>query len=141
MTIYKTLEEALKASQEEMEQAAEMTLQNAGDFARKAAVETNLFHVGNNFNQQTKFQSINRYNGFVRTDLDYAQYLEFGNNEKGAYIYPVNGKAFHFIIGGKDIFCKKARTHGPLPYMSDAGDKLEENIENIFTINLNKAIK
>jgi hypothetical protein len=137
--IYNNIEDAVKASVTEIEEAAEKTLQDAGKFARDAALSTDLFHVGGNFRDKTQFHTLDRFNGFLLTDNDYAQFLEYGNNQK-PFITPTNKKCLHFVVGGKDIFTKKVRTHGPLPYMSEAGDQLEEVIDKMFEENLNKTL-
>lgn len=136
--IYKTIEEALEASRKEIEFAAEITLQDAGKFAREAALETDLFHVGANFRQATQFHTLDRFNGYVLTDNDFAQYLEFGNGP--GRIYAKNAKCLHFVVGGKDVFVKSVNSHPPLPFMENAGIATEEAIEGIFTENLNKVL-
>lgn len=134
------ISDAIKKKIAEIESAAEQTLQDAGKFAREEALATDLFKVSESFKDHTQFTTLDKFNGFVRADRPWAQYLEFGNNQKGPFITPVNAKVLHFQIGGRDIFTKKVRTHGPLPFMENAGKKLEDNIEGIFIDNLNKTL-
>ena len=141
MKTYHNLEDAIKDSITEIESAAEKTLQDAGEFAREAAISTDLFKVSSSFKAHTQFHTLDKLNGFVLTDRPWAEYLEFGNNQKGPFIRPVNAKALHFVVGGRDVFTKKVRTHGPLPFMANAGDKLDSEIENIFNRNLEASIK
>jgi hypothetical protein len=139
--IYPNLESAMQDVVKEVEKAAEKTLQDAGEFARQEAINTDLFKVSSSFKAHTQFHTLDKLNGFVLADMPHAQYLEFGNNEKGPFIRPVNAKALHFVVGGRDVFTKKVRSHGPLPFMANAGDKLDSEIENIFNRNLEASIK
>jgi len=85
------------------------------------------------------------YNGmFARTviaDKFYAYWVEFGNNQKGPYIYPKRAKALHFWINGKEIFAKRVRAHGPLPFMRPAGDFARKKAKGIMVKELNKWVK
>ena len=56
----------------------------------------------------------------VLADKDYAGYVEYGNNQRGPYIYPVKAKALHFFVNGTEVFAKRVRSHGPLPFFEQA---------------------
>jgi len=74
----------------------------------------------------------------VLADKDYAGYVEYGNNQKGSYIYPVRAKALHFRINGQEIFAKKVRSHGPLPFMRVARDFAEKEAPKVINKALHK---
>lgn len=138
--IYKDLKSAIQVTNKEIEEAAEHTLEEAGQFARREAISTDLFRVSDSFKQATQFTKLDRFNGFVQTHLDYAQYLEYGNDSEGPYIYPKNKKVLHFVVGGRDVFTKYVRSHHAYPYMANAGDKLNEVIDKVFEENLTKTL-
>jgi hypothetical protein len=138
--IYKSIPEAVQATIAEIEAAAEQTLQDAGKFAREEALSTTKFKVSDTFSNATQFHTVDKTHGFVLADKFYAQYLEFGNNEKGPKIYPTTAKALHFVAGGKDVFVKWVSSHGPYKFMEEAGDKLDGEIENLFLKNLNSKL-
>jgi hypothetical protein len=139
--MFKDLEAAVQSLQVELLETEEKTLQEAGQFAVKMALNTNKFRVSSTFRAATKFHQVTKTTGFVLADKPYAEYLEFGNNAKGAYIYPRVTKALHWISGGKDIFVKKVRSHPGYYFMENAGQQLDANMEKIFLDNLNKTLK
>jgi hypothetical protein len=138
--IYPSIPEAVKATISEIESAAEQTLQDAGKFAREEALSTTKFKVSDTFRDATQFHTVDKTNGFVLADKFYAEYLEFGNNEKGPRIYPTTAKVLHFVSGGKDVFVKWVSSHEPYKFMEEAGQKLDGEIENIFVKNLNSKL-
>lgn len=77
----------------------------------------------------------------IFSNKEYAFYQEFGNNQKGAYITPKNKKALSFVIAGKQIFAKKVKTHGPIPFMSEGAKKAESKIHSIFNEILHKRLR
>lgn len=77
----------------------------------------------------------------VLADKNYAGYVEFGNNPGGdGFIRPVNAKYLHFWINGKEIFAKKVRSHGPLPFMKTAQIITEQFIPDIFNTAIQRLI-
>jgi hypothetical protein len=132
------LEKLLNALPGQIEKAAHLTLLEAGNLGQEAARNTNRFKNNGPLRAATNFHETGEYTGFVLADKSYAIFLEDGNNAGGAFIYPVHAKALHFKIDGKDIFAKKVRSHGPLPFMKDAQEKVENNIEEIFNKNFDK---
>lgn len=123
-----------------IEKAAEETVPVAAQFAKTAALNTTKFKVSDTFRSATNFHPLSKLSGFVSTDKDYAYWLEEGNNQKGDYIYPRTAKALHWKSGGNDVFAKRVKAHGPLTYMGDAADKLDDEIEHIFLNELTKII-
>lgn len=134
--VYSSIAEAVEIADIEIEAAAEATVQDAGEWAVKEALSTDKFKVSDTFKRATQFHRLDRFSGYVLADKPYAEYLEFGNDAKGPYIYPVRAKALHFMVGGKDVFVKKVRSHKAYNFMSDAGDKLEDRIQEIFLSHL-----
>lgn len=116
----------------------ESTVRDLADIGIKAAQETNLFKTSSTFKEHVIFVPLDETSGFITFDADYGHWLEEGNNQKGSYIYPVNGKALKFQVNGQTIFAKKVKTHGPLPFMSNAREKVEQSIEEIFNRNFSK---
>jgi hypothetical protein len=135
MTVYTSLSEAIQVSVQEIEQAAEKTVSEAGKFAREEALATTKFKVSASFQQATQFHKLDRFSGFVLADKSYATYLEDGNGP--GRIYPRTAKALCFQVGGKTVFAKSVASHGPYRFMAEAGDKLDLEIENIFLTHLN----
>lgn len=136
--IYNNIEDAVKASVTEIEEASEKTLQDAGEFARQAAINTDLFNVSSSFKAHTQFHTLDKLNGFVLADRPWAEFLEYGNGP--GRIYAKNAKCLHFVVGGKDVFVKSVNSHPPLPFMENAGIATEEAFEGIFIENLNKVL-
>lgn len=123
--------------------AVQEILDHIADKFRKLAIATTLFKGSENSGVR-KATRIIRNGSFARTvlaDKDYAGYLEYGNNQKGAYIYPVRAKCLHFFIGNKEIFCAKAKTHGPLPFFGNARNQLIPLIPEIINQDLEKWLK
>jgi hypothetical protein len=136
----KELETILKELEGDIERAAANTVKVAGDYARTSALSTTKFKVSDTFRAATQFHSLDQFSGFVLADKDYAFWLEEGNNQQGSRIYPKNAKALHWKSGGKDVFAKSVKAHGPYNFMSDAADQLDEHIEELFLEELQKLI-
>ena len=77
----------------------------------------------------------------VIADKDYAYYVEFGNNQKGPYIYPVKAKALRFYINGEVVFRKRVRSHGSMPFLRPAYEKIKPNINHIINTHIISMIK
>lgn len=125
----------------QIEAASIQTLLDAGKLGEKAARETKLFKNNGPLRDATNFHITSKTSGFVLADKSYAQFLEFGNNQGGPYIYPRKAKALHFFINGEEVFVKKVRSHGPLPFMDNAGKIVEAAIEEIWNKNIEKQIR
>lgn len=99
-------------------------LDSVAETGQKHAQNTSSFKYHTNTGLKGNINIIK--NGhFARTVLankDYAYYLEYGNNQKGPYIYPVRAKALHFWINGKEIFAKRVRSHAGYYFMRHAKD-------------------
>src|SRR5271169_4062134 len=94
---------ALQQIQGKLVPAVEKAMDEIAKVAQQHARNTNLFkgHV-------LKDNIIILKNGaMARTVLankDYAYYLEYGNNQKGDFIYPTNKKVLHFYANGTEVF-------------------------------------
>lgn len=134
---------ALNKLIERIEPAVNIGLDAAAEKISAEAKKTTAFK-GDSPNGLRKAIKVIRNGSLERTvlaDKDYAYYVEFGNNQKGPYIYPVRAKALHFFINGQEFFCKRVRSHGPLPFMRPAYENIKPDI--IPTINevLTRVIK
>lgn len=137
----KTIGQVLLEYVPEIEDVGEATLHKAGKRGVELAQETNLFRTSQSFKDAITFTPVSSTNGFVLADKPYAPFLEYGNNEHGAFIYPVHGKALHFFINGTEVFAKKVKSHGPLPFMEQAANQLEQELPGIFEEEFDKIIK
>lgn len=136
----KELEKYLAELPAQIEATAHQTLLDAGKLGEEAARNTKLFK-NRALKAATNFHATGRLSGFVLADKPYAGYLEDGNPYKGFKITPKQpGGVLHFKIDGKDIFVKSSTAHGPLPFMQQAQDKVEGEIENIFNRNFDKFV-
>ena len=86
----------------------------------QANAKASTLYKGNELRQSIKMIVNGQLARTVIADKDYASYVEFGNNQKGPYIYPVNAKCLHFKINGKDIFAKRVKAHSEIPFMRDS---------------------
>lgn len=128
---------ALDIVAQQFEELTNKALDKIAETAQKAAQNTNKFKTSSNFKSSIIIQ-----NGhFARTVIankDYAYYLEYGNNQKGPYIYPVKAQALHFWINGKEIFTKRVRSHPGYYFMRDAQKKAISELDNIIKRTFNK---
>jgi hypothetical protein len=122
-------------------QALEEAVNELGEFGIQQARSANLFKASDAFKANIKSNPINKFELEVESHSPHSYWLEEGNNQKGAYIYPVNGKVLRFQVGGKTVFAKKVRAHGPLPFMSNAKDEVEKKYVEIVEKHLNGIIK
>jgi len=136
----KELEKLLEQLPAQIEATAHQTLLDAGKLGEEAARNTKLFKNHGALRAATNFHTTGQLSGFVLADKPYAGYLEDGNPYKGFKIVPKQAKVLHFKIDGKDIFVKSSTAHGPLPFMQQAQDKVEGEIENIFNHNFDKYV-
>ena len=113
----------------QIEEAAKNTLKDIADIAITSAQQTTLFN--NRLKESTHFVSSGAFSGEVVDDRSYAFYLEEGNNQQGPYIYPTRAKCLHFKINGQDIFAKRVRSHGPLPFVGNGRDQAASMVEQI----------
>ena len=139
MKPFAKMPETLKQAAAAFEVACELTLLEAGAKGVDVARNTDLFKNIGALRDATNFHQIDSRSGFVLADKKYAQYLEDGNPFDGFIIKPVRAKALHFRIDGEDIFVKSAKAHGPLPFMQNAQDAVEEALPKIFEDNLETA--
>jgi hypothetical protein len=115
-----------------IEQAKDLLLKEAGEHGVKVARSSTNFKHSPAFNENiTTFkQSSNQQ--VVWSKASYSSYLEFGNNQQGPYIYPRKAQALHFYMNGNEIFAKKVKSHGPLPYMVPSEKSIEDNAQAIW---------
>lgn len=136
----KELEKFLEQLPAQIEATAHQTLLDAGKLGEETARNTKLFKNNGPLRAATNFHPTGALSGFILADKPYADYLESGNPYKGFQITPKQAKVLHFKIDGRDIFVKSSTAHGPLPFMQDAQDKVEREIENIFNHNFDKYV-
>lgn len=134
----KTLAEELQRIQRELEKVSHNTLRKAGELGVKAARNTKLFKHGNNFEQKIQFQPEGSYQGKVESGAEYSGYLEYGNNQGGEIIYPKVANVLHFFANGEEVFVKHVKAHGPLPFMDQAADEVEEKLPELWAEEFDK---
>lgn len=137
----KNLVQSLQELERELEKVSQHTLHRAGELGEEAARKTDLFKHGDNFEQQIQFQSAGSFQGTVESGAEYSHYLEYGNNEAGDTIYPKQAKALHFFANGEEVFTKKVKAHGPLPFMDQAADKVEHDLPTLWAEEFDKHIR
>ena len=125
----------------DLEKVVHATLHEAGIFGRDKARNTTLFKNNGPLRAATNFFETSKNSGFVIADKSYAVFLEEGNPYAGFQILPKNAKMLHFFINGEEVFAKASTAHGPLPFMQEAQDATEMEIEKIFDRNFERIIK
>ena len=129
-----TLEQAIQETILEIEKAATRTLEKAGELGVKEARSTTLFKHGNAFDEAIVFNKLSNHEGEVVSEKDI--YLEYGNGPKGQEI-PFNTPHVVYIEAIGDFrYVDHTVAHGPLPYMTNAADAVENAIEDIFEAEL-----
>jgi hypothetical protein len=136
-----SFEKDLAAIEKAIEKAAHNTLVKAGELGVKEAQETSLFHHGNKFEEGIKFIPQSEYSGEVISEAEYSEYLEFGNDDGSGRIKAKNGKALHFWMNGEEVFVNSVKAHGPLPFVANAADIVEQQIANIFDEEIEKLLR
>ena len=69
---------------------------------------------------------------FSAGDVKYARIHEYGGQTRAHIIEAVNGKALHFVVGGKDVFVKRINHPGSkMPERSFLRSSLAENRDAI----------
>jgi hypothetical protein len=137
----KNLVDGILELEKQLMQVSEATLNEAGKLGVETIRATDLFRHGANFDNQVVFYAHNQFEGEVVSEAPYSEYLEFGNNEGGEYIYPVNAKALHFYVNGEEIFAKKVRSHAGYFFAEKASEVVEEALPEIWETEFNKVIK
>lgn len=65
-----------------------------------------------------------KFTWFIGPHTDHDYYAEYGNNKKGAYIYPKDAKALHFYtLDGVEHFASKVRSHKGSRFVKKTADK------------------
>jgi hypothetical protein len=126
----------------ELPKTVDKALDEIGDVAYHSVINTTRFkNYGNSgLRGATKIIPNGEYSREILSDKPYAFWVEEGNNQKGPYIYPVRAQALHFFIDGEEIFAKKVRSHGPLPYFTDAHNDVETHAHHIIENEINNLI-
>lgn len=114
-------------------------LDEIAEDAQANAKASTLFK-GSSLRNAIKVISNGQLSRTVLADKDYAGYVEYGNNQEGPYIYPKKAKCLHFWANGNEVFTKKVRSHGPLPFMQNARDITINKIPSIISKHLRKII-
>jgi hypothetical protein len=127
-----------------LEECINDTFQQAGELGQRAARDTTLFRAGNTF----KLAITNTHTGSghnrvqtVWSTKPWSYWLEYGNNQKGPFIYPVKAKALRFKLNGTWVFRKWVRSHGPLPFMQNAAKVVGAFLPSIWEANKARIFK
>ncbi len=121
---------ALSKIHDRLEKAVDVSLNNVSQKIVDEAKLTTAFkgNSSTGLRQAIKFIDNGSLAKTVIADKWYAYYVEFGNNQKGPYIYPVRAKALRFYYNGQIMFRKWVRSHGPLPFLYPAYQKVRPEI-------------
>lgn len=118
---------ALSAIANEIGPTVERSLDTIAEIAVVNAQSNTLFK--NQTGKLRKSIHFTRDGDFARTviadatnekGLNYAYYVENGNDPGGGRIYPKKAKALRFVIDGKVIFAKSVKAAKPRPFMLQA---------------------
>jgi hypothetical protein len=137
----KTIVDELIQLELELIKTYENTLSKAGKLGVEEARHTKLFKHGNSFDEKIQFTPHGANQGTVESGAEYSGYLEYGNNQNGDMIYPVAANVLHFFANGQEVFTRHVRAHGPLPFMANAADKVEEELPHLWAAEFDKLIK
>lgn len=137
----KTFAQELENLEHQVQKVVKGTLDAAGEYGVEQARTTKLFKHGNAFEQAIQFTPHTSTEGQVESTADYSQYLEYGNDQNGSVIYPKAANVLHFFANGEEVFVKHVKAHGPLPFMDEAADKVEEHLPDIWLKEFDKHIK
>jgi len=113
----------------------------AQQFQQRVIANTHRLFKHNGANGIASSINIIDNGSFSRTviaDKNYAYYVEYGNQQKGEYIYPVNKLALRFYVNGQVVFAKKAKTY---PGTHFFGSALQEFKPTINQIIINRLVK
>ena len=116
-----------------IERAIYESMKEIGHAIEKEAKDTAPRDTGDYANN-IKFDGVDT----VTAHKEYSAALEYG--VKARTIFARNAKALHFIINGKDIFCKSVnqKARPPRPTMRNAAKKLQGRVQEIFERNLKR---
>lgn len=137
----KTILDELTRLERQLEEVYKNTLSKAGELGVNEARNTKLFKHGNNFEQAIQFTPHGSHEGRVESGAEYSGYLEYGNNQNGDVITPKVANVLHFFANGEEVFVKSVKAHGPLPFMEQAADTVEEELPQIWAHEFDKHIK
>ena len=126
----KEFEQGIEKLIKNLQQAATRTVNALAETAVETAQNTDRF---NNVKKQSTYFIPNGMSAIVGDDRSYAEYLEFGNNAGGPYIYPRNAKALRFKINGEIVFAKRVRSHGPYLFITNGRNYAETKIQEYFS--------
>jgi hypothetical protein len=133
---------ALRKAEQQFIPTINEALDEIAEIAQQKAKSTTLFggSATGGLRGSINIHKNGSFSRMVLAEKDYAGYVEYGNNQKGPYIYPIKAKALHFWINGREIFAKKVRSHGPLPFMNDAKEYTIKKIPGILAKHLGKIL-
>lgn len=117
---------------EELDRDVAELLQKTGELAVQQARGTQLFHTSDAFRDAIITKPVSNTKQVVWSQAPYSSYLEYGNNQKGPYIYPTSAKVLSFFQNGSLVFYRKVKSHGPLPYMQPALEAAENAIPQLW---------
>lgn len=137
----KTLNQELRVLEHQLEAVSKATLSEAGQKGVQHARETKLFKHGNSFDAAIQFTPHTSFEGQVVSEKEYSHYLEDGNQDSGPIIYPRVANALHFFANGEEVFTKHVKAHGPLPFMDQADDEVENQLPHLWAEQFDRLIK
>jgi hypothetical protein len=74
----------------------------------------------------------------------YARFVAWGNapgGVPGARIYPRRAKFLRFVLNGQVVYRRSVRSHGPLPYMTDARDVIVATLPGAMVSYVTRALR
>ena len=129
-----TLDDVLR----DLDNVVSATLAEAGKLGVETAQGTSLFKTSQNFRDMIVTYPESQTSQVVWSTASWSHYLEYGNNQLGDRIYPTTAKFLHFFVDGEEVFAKSVRSHGPLPFMAEAEDKVQQEGSRIWEQELAK---
>lgn len=136
------LSENLKQLAQQIELTTEQSLDTLAEIGQTYAKSSKVFK-GNSANGLRNNIVVQKPGAFIRDIISlktYSHWVEEGNADKGAYIYPKTAQALRFRVDGHWVFAKRVRSHGPLRYMRPAQQFLETHWANYLEQQLNKLL-
>jgi hypothetical protein len=112
----------------------------AEDGATKAKNDTIYTPRTGNLQANTNAQNTGYMSRSIVANTFYASWVNFGNGEPGARIYPTHAKALRFEINGQVIFRKSVKTSTPKPFMTNTAKWEETHLEDAVAREINRLL-
>jgi hypothetical protein len=145
----KDIEVLVQDTDQDIRKVITNTINQLGENLVQFARQTTKFNHGNHFDEGITYQLLSPLQGEVRSevynskDVEYSNFLEFGNDPGGGRIYPVHAKALHFFAGGQEIFAKSVSAIDPAKtgFFTDAVNQTSDQVQEVFTEEFQKLFK